>query len=1301
MRKILSALLAFVLVVTLVPAGLIKQVNAASPPPEPATFFIPDSSGIRATALRVINDTSVPPSPNQLTRDNAYATTNGTLTITGTFSRVAAASMTVRIEQLNLQPNNTWVPDSTRFTTGSVQEEPNSANKFRASSLNLFPGMNRITFSGTEGAVQRSDTFYVLYDQIPYIESLQVNSGSSTFNLNEGARAVVPVQMITIQGIARNASQASISLNGGNPIVSYIYNGNLFTPALTLKAGLNTIKLTITNGTNTVNITRELFYFDPNKPFTSIKLLHGSKDYQILDGIPQVTTTSGGGSELGELEVTILVPYNEDPFAGNGSYTLNNSPGSNTVIPTVLSEIIIPGSDGFTPQYRLVTFKTPSTFPFEVNAAPATGYKQIQKVNLTVTYNTFTTSFEGRFNFVPGDTVITKVQYLPKYDPATAIVDADKEPLNGAQVEDSTFYILLDTNVDPGGNDLEATYLPLNSNGPTVTEVQVVTPTQRVYKITNFGVGQQKVQFKYANSVSTYVADISYASKSYIYVANLYDGQTYTFNSKNNGSPLNKIVITGKLMGFQSVVAPQFFVNATLVTPTAGDPTVTNPDFTLDLNVGGAGPLVFGENRLLFKAVNQNNGISQEIIKEIRVYLLDENVSTVKNFTPNLSSASREAFRAPKVEDYSEQELSRIFTVPPEFSLQSEGKFVTSENKYDLVVRGSGASILNVKRGSNLIFTIPIPETGAPNHFQNQTATYTDPVLGTVSFKYDFSGEEKDFILRLQDMVFEAPGSHVYTLELLNSSGARTTQLLDVTRELSPFRVLSPKATVGDQIIVNKNFVHFDIEAEGATEVLINKEKAVKRDDLENRFVYDFIGLKPDKLTPIKVQIKRADTTLDYTVQVYYSSTVQVDTQHMQKMSNKFDVFNKNVQLTFPKGTVLKAARPNTSGITKLYNNMNILFGIADPADGVVERKNDYGNIININNDERTNKGLSPIYIPSYLTVRFSNNTNTFNFTPISPTYWISGGIGELGNRGEPGYAAAVGGLAPYSVEGKFTEYPLERKVIPSNRGKLTLKFDGNVVDEASYTVSVFRYTDRGEWENIGGEVNAKQHTISVPFDDFGYYRVVKLRKGFTDITNHSWARNILNALYSKGIMKNVRADEFGANDTTNRGEFATLLVKGLNLPMNAEGAQTFFDVGPGTKTDTWSYEYIETAARAGIVTGLDEGFFGPGMPISRQEAAVMIARALKLKMPVNNTKLEANLAKSFVDSGLIQYYARPAIDAVNKAKIMTGSPTTLPGEKKPVYSFNPRGNMTRAEAGKIAVALLQKSTSIFPKNLS
>ncbi|RKP47274.1 S-layer homology domain-containing protein [Cohnella endophytica] len=1283
MKKLLSAFLALVLAVTLVPAGLVKEATAASS----ATYFIPDTTGIRDTALRTID---VAGASTLLTRANAYTTNTGNLTVKGTFAYVSATTMSVKIDQLNLQQNGTWTPDATHFTTGSVQEDTGSTNRFTAGNLTLFSGMNRITFTGMQGSIQRSDVFYVLYDQIPYLQSLKVISGSTTINLNEGAQAVVPSQTITLQGVAKNANKATVSVNGGTAVLtSVLDDGTFFSPALTLQPGLNSLKMSITNGTNTINITRDIYYFDLNKPYTDVKLVHSSGTYQLLNNIPQLTT--GGTTPPGEtatLDVTMLAPYSATAFGGTATYNLNGSVTATIPAATSTTETIIPGADGITPQYKLIHFVTPASFPFDVSGG---AYLKDQVANLTVTYGTFSTTFNGKFKYLPGDTAITKMQYLPGYDGTSSIATAAKEPLNGAEVSDSTFYILVDSDKVPT-TPLLGSYLPLSTTTLTLTLVGTAG-TSTVYKVDNFANGQQKIQFKYTGSSSTYNADITYVQKSYIYVANLYDGQTYTFDSRTTG---NKLTVSGQYMGFKNLSGVQYFVNGiAMTTPVLNNANAT-AGFSLDLTIGGTGPLVFGENKIVFKGVNTGaTGISQEIIKEIKIYLIDTNVSTISRLQPTLSVATREAFTSANLGAYTSTQMANIFAVSPEFTFKTD-KYVTSETGYDLVMRGGGASILNLKLGSDSFFTKTIPVEGSPTLEQGLTFAYN----GT-TYYYDFAGDQKDFILRIRDIKYAAPGSHVYNLELINSTGARTNQTLEITREVSPYRILSPQPTVGNQIIVNKNFVRFDIEAEGATDVLINGISATKRADLNNRFTYDFVGLKADKQTAIKVQIKRADTTISDTVQVYYTSTVQVDSQFMQKLTTKFDVFNKNLQLTFPKGTVLKSANTNTNGITKLYNDTMFLFGIADPVDGVVDRRNDYGNIINVNNDARTYQGASPILIPDYLVIRFGNNTNTTNFTRISPTYWISGGVGELGNKGQIGYKPATNGLAPYSVEGRFTEYELERKVIPTNRGQLTLKYDTNVVDEVGYTVSVFRYTDKGDWENIGGEVDTKKHTITVPFDDFGYYMVVKLRKGFTDITNHTWARNILNALYSKGIMNNVRFDEFGANDMTTRGEFATLLVKGMNLPINAGGNQTFFDITPGTKTTTWDYEHIETAARAGIVTGLDEGFFGAGIPITRQEAAVMIARAMKLKMAINDTKLENNLAKAFVDSGSIHYYARPAIDAVNKAKIMTGTPVTVPGQKKPVYSFNPKGYMTRAEAGKITVELLKKSTSIFPKNLS
>ncbi len=1340
MKRLIASLMALMLVVTMFPPGIVKKADAASI----ATYFLPQVSELRNTAILTTNLKSGDPgydADKALSRDTAYVTTDGNLEIRGSIQGVSTDSMSARVELLNLNPaNGTWTTDVNRYAVSNVAVDPENANRFVARNLTLFSGMNKVTFTGKQGNVQRSDVFYILYDKVPYLEKLKITSGAQLLDLNEGTQVVVSTESVSIQGTAKNATKVTANVDGSTVASANVYDeGDFFTSSFKLKPGKNNINLTITNGTNTINVLREVYYFNNDKPYTSVQLTLASKDYPLYpianSANPKVTVGTATYNppstvQNATLDIELLIPVAASslPFAGNGSYTI----GSTTTVVTTATEIVIPDDNG-DPMYRLVSF---TTAPFSLEPDGGT-YEQKQDINITVNHGTAHSTFASFFTYLPGETAIVDMKYLPKFKVNDDVTTLDIEPLNGATVEDSEFYILVEADKDGVPSDPVAEYALENMIGrllpakTTTVQLNLVAANglednQRVYRVSNFPNGQQKVEFKFTKDPSgehtaTFVANISYVSKSYIYISNLIDGQQIEKDSTQTNLTMD---ITGEFVGFNkaaNIGTPQIFINGKNLTdllkanPYSYDlendvngAAATNPDgrkFEIPLTIGDPDDpqLIFGENRITIKGVNELGSSNLQVItKEIKIYIIDTNVSKIANFMPSLSVDTRlELTRANvtgTVDAYTEDELIALFRPSPEFQYL-DGKYTTSERKYDLILRGSGASSVNLKLGSESILFVNVPEVAESR--RNQGTTY----------KYDIVGNQSDFIIRVNDIPFPTPGTYVYNLDLINGTGAITSQTLEITREVVPYRILSPIATVGNQIIVNKNFVRFDIEAEGATEVKIGKDGiATKRSDLNNRFVYDYVGLKANTSNKIDIQITRADNTYKTSVFVNYVGEPQVDSQFMEKIGTKHSIFDKALQLTFPKGTVLKAADMESWMAPKLYTDTKLLFGIAYPEDGVVERKNDYGNIIGEDDDERTGLGSggianrhAQIIIPDRIKMRYTDNGDMSNFSRISDVYWISGGIGERGNRGETNYKPATNGLPPYSFEGNFTEYEAGRKVVPSNRGKLTISFDSSVVEDISSTITVFRLrTDTDAvWENIGGEVNAKAHTITVPFDEFGYYQVVKLKRSFSDITNHGWARNILNGLYSKGIMNYVRADEFGANDLTTRGEFATLLVKGLNLPINSAGNQTFFDITPESRTRTWDYDHIETAARAGIINGLNEGFFGPDLRITREDAAVMISKALQLKLSVNNSKLEANLAKAFVDSGSINIYARPAVEAVNKAKIMTGSSTTVPGQKKPLVSFNPKGYMTRAEAGKIAIALLQKNTSLFPKNLS
>jgi len=1295
------------LLFSLIPMAWSGTVQAA------ATFFIPDDTNLSKTSSTVVDLNS------DLTRSNVFVTTSQKLDINGTFQYVSKDTMTVKIEQLTYsQELGRWVTDTNRTTTKGVSST--SSNRFSATALPLYAGYNRISFTGIQGGLDKTDTFYVLYDEVPYLSYLKVTSGANTpASLNQGVSIVVDTQQILLEGQALNATK--VSVNGYQ--ASLLEDGTFFAPAINLNAGLNSLDLVIQNDANVLNISRSIYYFDKNQPFNQIDLVHtGDTTVSVLNKIPTLTADNGV-AEKGSLNIQMLVPYSAVPFTpGNTTLQINNAAIG---INAVSSSIDVPGSDGVTPAFKIVDFTT-NQFDFIPGASPGT-YAQSQSVTLDVYYDGFRGVIVPKFKYLPNDTVINSVSLIDDTAainaiPATGIFDIDSsvstKPLDGSEILKPDFYILVDANrnieaantpVDVAP-DLTGKLLPLGTTMVSLSYVgdyyddaghTLVNAKKKVYKVTGLPSGSQKIGFQFTGSVSDFQASVTYVSKNFISIDNLVDGQTIEIDSRliPTGSTGVDLKINGAYVGFDNLVSHELFLNGLPITSFNLD---ANNNFdALQLQIGDRRDplpqptLSVGENRLVFTGKYANGTSVSTITKEIRIYVVDKNVPVIERFQPVMLPVGGRTALSPM--PMSDTVLNQVFLVTPDIQYTTD-KYVTSLKTYDLAFKAGGVNSLVLRRGTDVVLSLDPASIPTVPTIINKSALGSTPA-------YDFSGSRDNFVLRINNLTFDAPGSHVYTLEVTNVTGAKVSQRLEIERVLEPFRILSPQSTVGNKIIVNKNFVHFDVEAEGATNVTINGANATKRADFNDRFIYDFVGLKAGKETAIKVVITRPGGTLTQTVNVTYANVIQTDAEYMEPISNKHSIFDKNLELTFPKGTILKSVN-GSSGVTQYYDKTNLLFGIADPTDGVVERRNDYGNIINRDIDARTDAtaplGQSVIRIPDVLVQRFNSEVNRRNFGRISPVYWISGGEGEEGVKGSATYKPATNGLAPYSVEGTFTLFPTSRKVIPTNRGQLTLKYDDSVVEAAGTVVTVFFFNDQGEWVNLGGQVDAKKNTITVPFDDFGYYMVTKLRYGFTDITAHPWARNVLEALFAKGIMPNLRFDTFGTDDLTTRGEFATLLVKALNIPLNYDNNPTFFEIGPGARSLTWDYAHIETAARSGIVTGLDNRFFGADMKVTREQAATMIARALEIKLSTNDDKLGANLAKSFTDASTFSYYARPAIEGVFKAGIMVGKPNELQaGQKKATVRFDATANLTRAEAGQIAVRLLQKYTKVFPANLN
>ncbi len=231
----------------------------------------------------------------------------------------------------------------------------------------------------------------------------------------------------------------------------------------------------------------------------------------------------------------------------------------------------------------------------------------------------------------------------------------------------------------------------------------------------------------------------------------------------------------------------------------------------------------------------------------------------------------------------------------------------------------------------------------------------------------------------------------------------------------------------------------------------------------------------------------------------------------------------------------------------------------------------------------------------------------------------------------------------------------------------LTFTFDPEELKPGE-TPAIYYYDEtQGKWINIGGTVSG--NTITVQVDHFTKFAVMVSVKqeeqpSFNDIAGH-WAADNINQLVGLGAINGYPDGSFKPENTITRAEFATVLVKAFRL--TSQDGKVFADTA-----SHWAKEYIATAAAAGVVNGYDASTFGPDDLITREQMAVMIAKAAKLA-PVA-------VELQFSDSGSISEWAKEAVATVTQHGIMKGYPDN---------TIKPQGNATRAEAVTVIVNTL------------
>lgn len=1164
-----------------------------------------------------------------------------TIDINATFSGISEQTISYKVE--------TFKGNKYELTSDGSQVRPNitGPGAFTFPGVKLGEGLNRITLSGISNSsgsngLTGSSMAYVKYSNVPAVGEVTLLDGQGR-KLIAGQQTIVTSSTVSLMIEASNANRLTVK----GKSVSPLSEGMFLVSDLALQPGLNTLEFVASNDTMTYSITRDLVYYEGFS--TNKGTPYDTKIGSIsLDNKPTISPSSGTAiQDLVSGKVVFIKPTDGSTVAPVINIAYNGTDYETIITNTTETD------NGLV----IVSYRTKDNVSIEKLANP----DQVITVEGTLYTGGPGVNAPIGFKFFDSNApYITGVEQVFQYNSAgeSAIPFADNSTIGELP-------IVLKVNVSNNVSGVTSNLQVKQSGNVIETIPGVGRGNSFIFEIKNLREGD--LLFEYTvmvNSTETdkYTTSVRYTPSPFIELTNIYNGATFT---GNNSDPADKrgsnpfVSIKGRLVNFSTsdYNTVKLNLNGKNVPVDA-----SSGEFEIR-NVDGVN-LVTGPNKLVFQG--KTSGIP--VSTTITVYLFSEFVPIIKDVTPLPYESS-----TPNTEVF----------IP---SKDGDDSYVTTANKMDLRFAVSNVSKINIYMDgtSNRIIYAELntsTESFEIKESKNREGTSIPYTLDTIK-------TGNDYLLTLRTIDLVTAGVKSITIEGIDGA-TKASKTIQVTREFAEYELLSPK--LPQESVIKQNFLQVSIQAEGADQILIGKEKMAK-DATSDIFRLEIRDLKKGKNT-IKFTIYRGEEKLNRQFEVNYTEEINIGSQYKAQISKsgKVSAFKSGLTISLPKGTLLQEPNPNPGqqagkgevhGIN-MFDSQDVLFGIADPTDGrTLKNYNTDGKIQTVDSD---------------LQARAFFNSPIPHYGFVSKLYWIDGGyfIKGVNSSGEDTYETKSG-THPY---GNPIFYNRGNTWLePSQRGTITLQYDPNIVNAAASNIGVWYWNPLNQsdnkWVNLGGKLDSKKKTITSTFNGFGYYVVMGMRYSYDDVISHRNARNDIELVLSRGLMNAKDPAEFNAYESVTRGEFATMLVKIMDIPLDYPSRSeelTFQDVGRYYDY-RWDYRYIETAVRKGIIRGTSPKVFLPGQPLKREDAAVMIARAMNLKMGTVEKDLPA-LQKAFTDTGKIaSNYSVPAILAVTKAEVMTGiANETAQDSKKPTYRFDPQATFTRADAAVIAMKVAQK----------
>lgn len=191
-----------------------------------------------------------------------------------------------------------------------------------------------------------------------------------------------------------------------------------------------------------------------------------------------------------------------------------------------------------------------------------------------------------------------------------------------------------------------------------------------------------------------------------------------------------------------------------------------------------------------------------------------------------------------------------------------------------------------------------------------------------------------------------------------------------------------------------------------------------------------------------------------------------------------------------------------------------------------------------------------------------------------------------------------------------------------------------NTTCDYSGNYDIWQCTSSGKVDGISGNVD-----LNFWMDD---------TLPFKDLSKDSWCYDAVYYMYWNGLMTGLNSTTFGASEKVSRGQFVTILYRMAGSPEVSYSPRF-----PDVKNNEFYTSGALWASSTGITTGYENGYFGPGDEITREQLAVMLNRYAKYRG--YNVSAGGSLDQ-FPDGKMTSQFAMEAVKWAVGAGIISGN---------------------------------------------